>query len=207
MRRPSYTKETPHENPLRQIAVFGRSGSSLLGVPVRVNRRKVSPLLRQIFQSKNRRHGTNRDTGATVNAFHGTDIQLRLGLECGFIFPRVDAIDRADVDARGVLRSNTGFSDYVRHRYSASRDIYSLKIQNRLAFAWKVSVYTIKPATSQAGFSSQKVYHVPIQPHFNRLNRTLERPRLGVFRFATALMLHWLVRARTTGFAFVPGLK
>jgi hypothetical protein len=28
--------------------------------------------------------------------------------------------------------------------------------------AWKVSVYIIKPASSQAGFSSQKVYHVPI---------------------------------------------
>src|SRR5216683_3639497 len=160
MRRPSYTKGTPHENPLRQIAVFGRSGSSLLGVPVRVNRRKVGPLLRQIFQGKNRRHGTNRDTGATVNAFYGTDIQLRLGLECGFIFPRVNAIDRADVDACGVLRSDTGFSDYIRHSDSPSRDIYSLKIQNRLAFAWKVSVYTIKPATSQAGFSSQKLYHV-----------------------------------------------
>src|SRR5258708_19732112 len=87
MRRPSYTKETPHENPLRQIAVFGRSGSSLLGVPVRVNRRKVSPLLRQIFQSKNRRHGTNRDAGATVNAFHGTDIQLRPRLQASLIFP------------------------------------------------------------------------------------------------------------------------
>src|SRR5258708_32410047 len=152
MRRPSYTKETPHENPLRQIAVFGRSGSSLLGVPVRVNRRKVSPLLRQIFQSKNRRHGTNRDTGATVNAFHGTDIQLRLGLECGFIFPRGGAIDRADVDARGVLRSHTGFSDYVRHRDSPLGEFYSLKIPNPLPFAWKRSCFTTKPSTAQTSF-------------------------------------------------------
>src|ERR1700732_1452478 len=103
MRRPSNAKGTPHENPLRQVAVFGRYGSALLGVPVRVDRRKVSPLLRQIFQRKNRRYWTDRDAGATVDAFHGTDVKLGLGLECGFIFARVDAIDRADVDACSVL--------------------------------------------------------------------------------------------------------
>src|SRR5579864_1218630 len=123
MRRPSYAKGTPHENPLRLVAVFGRSGLALLGVPVRVNRGKVSPLLRQIFQGKDRRHRADRDAGAAVNAFHGTDVQLRLVLEFGFIFSRMDAIDRADVDAGGVFGSDTGLSDYVRHRDSPSRDI------------------------------------------------------------------------------------
>jgi hypothetical protein len=87
----------------------------------------VSPLFRQIFQSKNRCHWTDRDAGAAVNAFHGTDVKLRLGLEFGFIFPRVDAIDRANINACGVLGSYTGLSDYVRHRDSPSRDIYTLK--------------------------------------------------------------------------------
>jgi hypothetical protein len=127
MRRPSLAKGTPDENPLGQVAVFGRSGSTLFRVPVRVNRCKVSPLLRQIFQGKDRCHRADRDAGAAVNAFHGTDIQLRLGLECRFIFPRVDAIDRADIDACRVLGSDTGLCDYVRHRDSPSRDIYSLK--------------------------------------------------------------------------------
>ncbi len=127
MRRPSTAKGTPHENPLRQVAVFGRSGSALVGVPVRVNRSKVSPLLRQIFQGKNRGHRADRDAGATVNALHGANVKLRLGLEFGFIFPRVDAIDGADINACGVLGSDTGLSDYVRHRDSPSRDIYALR--------------------------------------------------------------------------------
>jgi hypothetical protein len=127
MRRPSFAKGTPDENPLGQVAVFGRSGSTLFRVPVRVDRCKVSPLLRQIFQGKDRCHRTNRDAGAAVDTFHGTDIKLRLGLECGLIFPRVDAIDRADIDACRILCSDTRLSDYVRHRDSPSRDIYSLK--------------------------------------------------------------------------------
>src|SRR5579863_8119394 len=115
MRRPSYAKGAPHENPLRQVAVFGRPGSALLGVPVRVNRRKLGPLLRQILQSKNRSHRTDRHAGAAVDTLHGADVELRFGLEFGFVFTRVDAIDGADVDACGVLGTDAGLSDYVRH--------------------------------------------------------------------------------------------
>jgi len=100
---------------------------------------------------------------------------LRLGLEFGFIFPRVDAINGADVDACGVLRSDTGLSDYVRHRDSPSGDIDSLKNKNHLAFAWKVSVYIIKPATPQASFCSQKVYHVWIGVSLPRILDLLAR--------------------------------
>jgi hypothetical protein len=39
----------------------------------------------------------------------------------------VDAIDRTDVDACSVFRSDTRLSDYVRHRDSPSKNIYRLK--------------------------------------------------------------------------------
>jgi hypothetical protein len=53
--------------------------------------------------------------------------------------------------------------------------------KNRPTFAWKVSVYIIKPATPQAGFSSQKVYHVPIEvslPHSSASLALLRGDRL-----------------------------
>src|SRR5579862_8204803 len=121
MRRPFFAKGAPHENRTGQVVVCGPSGSTLVGVPVRVHRRKMGPLLGQIFQRKNRRHRTNRDAGSAVDALHRTDVQLGLSLEFGFIFSRVDAIDGADVDACGIFRADTGLSDYVRHWDSPSR--------------------------------------------------------------------------------------
>ena len=128
---PSIRKGTPHKNPNAPIAVFGRCGSALLGVPVRVDRREALPLLRQILQRKNRRHRADRNAGTAVDALHGADIQLRFGLEFGFVLPRVDAIDGTNVRRRRcpwflcrVQRSRTPCD-------SPSRDIYSLKILNR----------------------------------------------------------------------------
>jgi hypothetical protein len=120
-------KRTPHENPARKFAVFGRAGSTLIRVPVRIDRRKVSPLFREIFQSEDRRHRANRDAGSAVNTFHGANVELRLGLKFRFILTRMNAIDWTDVDACGVFRSDTGLSDYVRHRDSPSGNIYRLK--------------------------------------------------------------------------------
>jgi hypothetical protein len=77
----------------------------------------------------------------------------------------MDAVDGANIDACGVLCSDTRLSDYVRHRDSPSR-ISIAKEQSRLPFAWKVSVYIIKPAGSQAGSFSQKVYHGSINASF-----------------------------------------
>src|SRR6202158_4532488 len=110
---------TPHKDLPTQSRYF-RPGSGLLRVPVRIDRRKVGPLLRQIFEREDCRHWTNRNAGAAINAFHRANIELRLRLESGFIFPRVDAIHRTDVHTRGVLGSDTGLSNYVRHRYSPS---------------------------------------------------------------------------------------
>src|SRR5215469_16677670 len=123
---PFLQKRAPHENSPRLVAVFGRPESALLRVPVRVDRREVLPLLRQILQRKDRRHRADRNAGAAVNAFDRADVQLRLRLKFGFVFSRVDAIDRTNIDTRGVLGSNARLSNYVRHRESPSRDIYSL---------------------------------------------------------------------------------
>jgi hypothetical protein len=104
-------------------AVFERLISALIRIPVRVDGREISPLLRQIFQSENGSHRANRNARAAIDAFHWANVKLRLGFKFGFILARVNAVNRANVHASGVLGSYTGLSNYVRHRDSPSRDI------------------------------------------------------------------------------------
>src|SRR5258706_7829701 len=92
-------------------------------VPVRIDWCKVGPLFRQIFKSENGRHRTNRNTGTAIDALHRTNIKLRLFFEIRLVFPRVDAVHGANVHAGGVLGSDTRLSNYVRHRYSPSKNI------------------------------------------------------------------------------------
>src|SRR5579872_413074 len=120
MRRPRERRTNLFQ---RSSAGFGWPELSFLRVPVRIDWCEVGPLFRQVLKRENRRHRADRNTGATVNALDRTNIKLRLSFELRFIFPRVDAIHGANVHARGVLGSDTGLSNYVRHRYSPSRDI------------------------------------------------------------------------------------
>jgi len=60
--------------------------------------RILLPLLRQVVQRKNRGHGTDRDTGATIDAFHRINVELGNAVECwaavviGRVLLGVDAI-------------------------------------------------------------------------------------------------------------------
>src|SRR6267143_6686807 len=105
-------------------AIFHQPSSGLLRVPVCVDRCKVGPFLRQIFEREDCRHRANRNAGAAVNALHRADIKLGLRFEIGLVLPRVDTIYRADVHASGVLGSDTGLSNYVRHRGSPSSAVF-----------------------------------------------------------------------------------
>jgi 6-pyruvoyl-tetrahydropterin synthase len=91
----------------RQRGLFSVVGGVLGG--------ELRPLLRQVVERENRRHGAHRDAGAAVDALHRVDVE-HLGLgEVGLVLLRMDAIDRAGVDAGGIFGSNARFSDYVCH--------------------------------------------------------------------------------------------
>src|SRR5216683_3010606 len=81
----------------------------LVGLGVRL------PLLREIIQRENCRHGTDRNTGTAVNALSGIDVQLRHFIErrasivIGAVFRRMDTIHRAYIHTRGILGSDTRF--------------------------------------------------------------------------------------------------
>src|SRR5712692_6662250 len=90
----------------------------LLGVPVGVDRREIRPLFRQILERENRRHRAHRNARAAVNAFHRADVEHRFLFKIRFVFPRVDAVHRANVHTGCILGSDAGLSNYVGHQTS-----------------------------------------------------------------------------------------
>src|SRR5258707_4929070 len=88
----------------------------LVGLGVRL------PLLREIIQRENCRHGTDWNTGPAVNALSGIDVQLkhfierRASIVIGSVFRRMDTIHRAHIYTGGILCSDTRFGDDVGHR-------------------------------------------------------------------------------------------
>src|ERR1035437_5765846 len=88
---------------------------SLLSVIRRVLGGEFRPFLGQIVKSEDGRHGAHRDAGAAVDTLYGIDVEqfrVRVG---GLVLLRMNAIDRAGVDAGSIFGSNTRFSDYVCH--------------------------------------------------------------------------------------------
>jgi hypothetical protein len=66
-----------------------------------------------VFKGKNRVRGAGRDAGAAVDALRGIDKELLGRFETGLVLLGMNAIDRANIDAQGVL--DAGIGDYVRH--------------------------------------------------------------------------------------------
>src|SRR6266851_7701414 len=88
----------------------------LVGLGVRL------PLLREIIQRENCRHGTDRNTGTAVNALSGIDVQLRHFIErrasivISAALCRMDTIHRAHIYTGSVFRPETGLGTDVGHQ-------------------------------------------------------------------------------------------
>ncbi len=84
--------------------------------------RILLPLFWQVVQRKNRRHRTDRDAGATIDAFHRINVELWNVVECGAavvigrILLGMDAIHRTGIDAGGVFGPDAGLSNDIGHR-------------------------------------------------------------------------------------------
>ena len=90
-----------------------------LGVAAAIDRVGLDQVLlgrgRRFRRVVDRRNGTGRDAGATIDALLGVDVQHRGGLELGLVLPRVDAVHGADVDAGSILRVNARIGDNESH--------------------------------------------------------------------------------------------
>jgi hypothetical protein len=88
---------------------------TLFCVPVSVDWREAVPFFREIFEGENSGHWANGDTGATINAFGGVDVELRLSLESRFVLARMDAVHRTDIHTSGVFCADARLGNHVRH--------------------------------------------------------------------------------------------
>jgi len=94
--------------------------------------RILLPLLRQIVQRENRGYRADWDTGATIDAFHGIDVELGNTVErsaavvIGRVLLGVDAIYGTGVDAGGVFGSDAGFGNDIGHRPPPPIRIYGM---------------------------------------------------------------------------------
>jgi hypothetical protein len=93
---------------------------SLLLKVIGVDLNIIPPLLRHIFIAVNRFNGTGGLTRAAIDAFIRIDIEMFERLEIPFILARVNAIYRANVDARGIFCADAWFTDNINSHYSFS---------------------------------------------------------------------------------------
>ena len=92
----------------------GRAAGRLLaGEVLGVDLRELRPLLGELVLGEAGVDGAGLDAGVAVDALVGIDEELLLGLVVGLVGRRVDAIDRADLDARVVLLADAGLCDHV----------------------------------------------------------------------------------------------
>ncbi len=96
-------------SPPRRGGWTGLLAAEVLGV----YRRELLPLVRQLILGEAGVHRTCLDTGVAVDALVRIDVELFDVFVVGLVRSRVNAVDRADLDAGVVLLADAGFGDYV----------------------------------------------------------------------------------------------
>src|SRR5215203_2741905 len=76
---------------------------------------ELRPLVGELVLGEARIDGARLDAGVAVDALLGVDVELLDLVVVGLVRRRVDAIDRAHLDARVVLGPDAGLRDHVGH--------------------------------------------------------------------------------------------
>src|SRR5436190_14893906 len=92
----------------------GRLLSAAL-VIVRILVNKIRPPGRRLVERENSLDRARRHAGAAVDALVRMNIEHLGRGELGLVLPGVNAVHRADVHARGILRTDAGLADDIRH--------------------------------------------------------------------------------------------
>src|SRR4051794_41005028 len=102
----------------RDRRATGPEGTRLLLEVLRGDRDVVLPLVGRLVQREDRLDGTRRHAGPAVNALVGVDVEHLGRSELWLVLPRMDAVNRANVDASRVLRPDARLADDIRHALS-----------------------------------------------------------------------------------------
>src|SRR5438034_7009575 len=108
-------------------------------VILRVFLNKIRPPGRRFVERENGLDRARRHTGAAVDALVRMNIKHLGRGELGLVLPGVNAVHRADVHARGILRPDAWLADDVRHplydiaglRPGADRSVRTAASRNR----------------------------------------------------------------------------
>ena len=73
------------------------------------------PLVRQLILGEDRVHRTGLDASVAVDALFGVDVELVHVGEARLVFCRMNAVDRADLNAGEVLEVDAWFGDHIGH--------------------------------------------------------------------------------------------
>jgi hypothetical protein len=82
---------------------------------------EVLPLLGQVVLCENRLDRASRLARSTIDALDWVNIEHFGALKIRLVLARMNAIDRANVDAGSVFGSDAGLSYYVGHKSSWAR--------------------------------------------------------------------------------------
>ena len=75
---------------------------------------EIRPFMGRFVERVDGLDRAGRDARAAVDALVGMNVEHLGGVERRLVFPRMNAIHRAHVNARGVFRADTRFRDDVR---------------------------------------------------------------------------------------------
>jgi hypothetical protein len=102
---------------------------------------KVSPLLGQIVLGEDGRDRADRNASAAVNALDRVNEQLIGIAVTGFVFLRVNAIDRTGVYTGGVLGADTRFCNDICHLFLAPGISADPLTRSAIYFTWLIVAY------------------------------------------------------------------
>jgi len=84
---------------------------------------EIPPPIGNIIEGENRGDGAHWHTCSAINALHRIDVELGLRFEIHFVFFRVNAIDRARINARSIFHVDARLGNHVGHEDSPTSSL------------------------------------------------------------------------------------
>jgi hypothetical protein len=82
----------------------------------RIQSNEMAPFIGQVFFRVDCRHWADWHTRCTANAIFGVDKKLGCSRKLAIAFDRMNAVDWAGVNTRGIFCADAGLGDHISHK-------------------------------------------------------------------------------------------